>query len=570
MERRKFIELSTKTFCATPVLLSTAFFPVTREDEKMPEWLANLVTNNDAGITSLLTYQVKEVKDPNIGGIKDGYDILNPHSTAALIQWGACGVFSPNSKYYQSGVLLDQILLAIKYLLKTQHKDGTIDLLSTNFHSTPDTGFIVKRLAISYTLLEKSKTNGVEMVLQSLKKFLINCGEALIVGGIHTPNHRWVVSAALTKLNELWPDTRYVDRVNEWLGEHIDIDSDGQYNEKSTFTYSSLTDRLLITIAAGLDKPELLDIVRKNLNMTLYYVHPNGEIVTDASGRQDKATIGTLENYYYPYRYLALMDKNTTYSAMCKMIEETAGPKIGGFLDYLLNDSTLWNPLPPTAPLPLNYVKAFPNSGLVRIRKNRWDCTLIANNAIWFTFMKGFAVLQGMRFASSFFGKGQFQTEKVVQKGNGWELTQKLEGPYWQPYPKDSIAPDGDWEKMPKVNRPQSEVQLLETKIEIRETKSGMEVEISTTGTERVPVALELIFRPGGELKNTVKIEGSKDSWLLKEGTGTYTFKEDTISFGPGIALHKNIALRGSLPAMDAPSVYLTGFTPFRHVLRIG
>ena len=567
MERRMFIELSSKTLCAIPVLTSTGFSFI-KSEEKMPAWILDLVTRNDAGVESIFPYQVTDKGSPDLGGIRDGFDILNPHNTASIIQWGACSIFSPQSKFYQSDILLDKILLATKYLLKTQHEDGTIDLLSTNFHSTPDTGFIVKRLAMSYTLLERSKTVGVEKVLVPLKNFLTNCGEALIKGGIHTPNHRWVVSAALTKLNELWPDIRYVDRVNEWLGEHIDMDSDGQYNEKSTYTYSSLTDRLLITIAAGLNKPDLLENVRKNLNMTLYYVHPNGEIVTDASGRQDKATIGTLENYYYPYRYLALLDKNTTYSAMCKMIEETAGPKIGGFLDYFLVDSTLWEPLPPVTALPLNYVKAFPNSGLVRIRNNRWDSTLIANNAIWLTFMKGNAVLQGVRFASSFFGKGQFQSEKVIQKGNVWEMIQKLEGPYWQPYPKNAIAEDGDWEKMPKINRPQSEVQKLETKIQIRETKQGMEIEISTSGTDRVPVALELIFRPGGELKGLTKIAGSKDSWLLKDATGSYTFKEDTISFGPGLALHKNTALRGALPAMDAPSVYLTGFTPFKHVLR--
>jgi len=570
MERRKFIALSSKSLCAIPVLTSTEFVSLKSRDDKMPSWLLDLVSRNDSGLESLMAYQILDLNDPGAGGIKDGYDILNPHSTAALIQWGACAVFAPTSKFYQSPVLLGKILLAIKYLLKTQHEDGTIDLLSTNFHSTPDTGFIVKRLAIAYTLLERSKSPNIEKVLIPLKKFLTNGGEALIVGGIHTPNHRWVVCAALTKLNELWPDKRYVDRINQWLAEHIDIDKDGQYNEKSTFIYSSLTDRLLITIAAGLKKPELLDNVRKNLDMTMYYVHPNGEIVTDASGRQDKATIGTLENYYYPYRYLALLDKNGMYSAMCKLIEETAGPKIGGFLDYFLANPTLWNPLPSAGTLPVNYVKTFPNSGLVRIRRNNWDCTLISNNTVWFTFMKGNTVLQGMRFASSFFGKGQFQTEKVVQKGNAWELTQKLEGPYWQPYPKDSIAQDGDWEKMPKINRPQSEIQKLETKIQIRETKEGMEVEITTTGTERVPVALELIFRPGGELNGVTKIEGTKDSWLLKEGNGTYVFKENTISFGPGIGLHKNTVLRGSLPVMEAPSVFLTGFTPFRHVLRIG
>lgn len=568
MDRRKFVKNSAFTLCALPAIPASAFSFKRIQADIMPAWLLALVTQNDKGIESLRTYQVKESDNLALGGLKDGFDLLNPHSTAALIQWGACGISSPSSKFYRSKELLADINLAALYLVKTQHPDGTIDLLSTNFHSTPDTGFLVKRLTMAYILLQKSGTDGVDKMLANLKTFLVRAGDALSAGGIHTPNHRWVVSAALTKLNELWPNPRYVARAEQWLGEHIDMDRDGQYNEKSTFIYSSLTDRLLITIAKGLKKPEIFENVRKNLNMTMYYVHPNGEVVTDASGRQDKAIVGTMENYYYPYRYLAIKDQNGEYAAMCRLIEQTAGPKTGAFLDYFLTDPSLWVELPAEKPVPVNYVKTFPNSGLVRIRRNRRDSTLIANNPVWFTFMKGNAVLQGVRFASSFFGKGQFQSEKINQNGNGWELVQKLDGPYFQPYPKESIAPDGDWEKMPRSFRPQSEVQILETKVAIRETADGMEIEVTTNGTERVPAALELIFRPGGTLTGVTKIENTKDSWLLKEGMGTYQSGNDTITFGPGIALHKNIALRGALPIMEAPTVFLTGLTPFRHTLR--
>ncbi|TLU99361.1 hypothetical protein [Dyadobacter luticola] len=567
MDRREFVSASALALCSIPAVSFSAILPKFYVDP-MPDWLVALVAQNDLGIASLRSYQVKNQGDQALGGLKDGYDILNPHSTAALIQWGACGLFSPTSKFYKSTDLLADMDLAAKYLVKTQHADGTIDLLSTNFHSTPDTGFLVKRLAMAYTLIEKSGTPGADKMLLNLKTFLLRAGDALSVGGIHTPNHRWVVSAALTKLNELWPNPKYVARIEQWLGEHIDMDKDGQFNEKSTFIYSSLTDRLLITISKGVKKPELLDYVRKNLDMTMFYVHPNGEVVTDASGRQDKAVIGTLENYYYPYRYLAIKDQNGEYAAMCKLIEKTAGLKTGGFLDYLLTDNTLWQNLPGEKPLLLNYVKTFPNSGLVRIRRNNWDSTLIANNPVWFTFMKGSAVLQGVRFASSFFGKGQFQFEKLNQNGNVWELIQKLDGPYYQPIAKDKISADGDWEKMPRTDRPQSEVQHLETKVMIKETSDGMEIEITTNGTERVPAALELIFRPGGELKGVTKIENTKDSWLLKEGTGSYNFGGGTISFGPGLGLHKNVALRGALPAMEAPTVFLTGFTPFKHTIR--
>jgi hypothetical protein len=565
MDRRNFVKNSTAALCVTPFVSLSGIMRA----EKMPEWVLELIKRNDKGLTSLRNFQVKDPSSADLGGVRDGFDILNPHSTSGLVQSGAMAISSPTSQYYRSTELLNEMNLAAKYLVKTQHSDGTIDLLMTNFHSTPDTGFLVKRLCMSYKLIQQSKTPGHETLLANVKAFLLKAGDALSVGGIHTPNHRWVVCAALARLNSLWPNPKYAARINQWLAEHIDIDQDGQYNEKSTFIYSSLSNRLLVTIAKEFNKPELLDYVRKNLDMTMFYVHPNGEIVTDASGRQDKATIGTLENYYYPYRYLALKDKNSTYAAMCELIEKTAGGKIGGFLDYYLTDPSLWSPLPIKGSVPVDYVKTFPNSGLVRIRRTKWDSTLIAKNPVWLTFMNGNAVLQGVRFAASFFGKGQFQTESIVKTDTGWELTQKLLGPYWQPISTDKISSDGDWEKMPRNDRPQSEIQSLEVKIAVREIKGGVEVEIATYGTERVPAALELIFREGGAFAGLSKIENTKDSWLLKDGMGTYTQGGDSITFGPGLALHKNVALRGGLPAMDAPTVFLTGFTPFRHVLRL-
>ena len=173
-----------------------------------------------------------------------------------------------------------------------------------------------------------------------------------------------------------------------------------------------------------------------------------------------------------------------------------------------------------------------------------------------------------MRVASSFFGKGQFQTEKLEQVGTGWVLTQVLDGPYYQPYPKDQIPADGDWEKMPRTNRPQSEVQTLQTKITITETASGMQAEVQLTGTEGVPVALELIFRPGGTFTGVTSHPVRPNAYLLA-GSGSYTVNADTLTFGPGQVAHKNVQLRGSLPAMDAPTVYITGFTPFAHTIRL-
>jgi hypothetical protein len=569
MKRREFVHYSSAALCAAPILTSMTFRSFAKAKSK-PDWLLRLIKANDNQLDRLRQLRVSDAKSPAYGGYLDGAEIPNAHSTVAYIRTAGCALASPESKHFRSESVAKELEDALKYLLKIQHSDGTIDLLSTNFHSTPDTGFIVKWLVPVYTIVLREDGVRYAAQLELLKTFLLKAGECLIVGGIHTPNHRWVVSAALTKLNEVWPNARYVARIDQWLGEHIDMDSDGQYDEKSTLIYSALSDRVLITIAKGANKPELYEYVRRNLMMTTYYIHPNGEVVTDASGRQDKAAVGTLEGYYYPYRFMALKDQSGVFSAICKEIEDTVLEKSVSQLAYFLEDPSLWGELPKRTSLPTSYAKAFPYSGLVRIRRGVWDATIISQNPTFLSFHKGYAVLQGIRFSSSFFGKGQFQGTEIRQVGKDYVLEQKLEGPYYQPYPKDSIDPAGDWNKMPQHNRAQSEIQYLSSTARIRENSSGVECEIEITGTDGVPVSVELIFREGGEFQNVVLVTAEKDTYLLQtDEVGTYTFKNDRLTFGPGLAEHKGVLLRGALPRMSAPTVYLTGFTPFKHTIRI-
>lgn len=562
MNRRNFAQLGATVIGLSPFI---GFAKANKAIPQKPAWILELIRLNDKQIDDYPNPQITDLESPNLGAICDGEGIPNALSTGGYISLWAISVSCPESKYYASTHLLQYIEKGAHYITRAQHSDGTIDLLSSNFHSPPDTAFSVDKIAIAYQLI--SGVKGAEKALIPLKKYLLKAGEALIVGGIHTPNHRWVVAAALLKLNTIWPDKRYVARAEEWLLEHIDIDPDGQYTEKSAGGYTAIVNRMLIEMAKGLKRPEILDAVRKNLTMTMYYIHPNGEVVTEASNRQDKGTIKFLNSYYYSYRTLALKDNHGEFAAMCRLIEKSSS--YNEHLDYFLLEPELWRELPPNKSLPTNYVKTFPYSGLVRIRRGPWDATILSNNPGFLTFHKGNAVLQGMRIAASFFGKGQFQSSEIKQEGNKWILKNSLEGPYYQPYPQDKIDPQGDLSKMPRSIRPKSEVQNLFYEVGISENAEGLHIDFEIKGTIGVPVTLELIFRPGGKLYGVNHVPGRPNSNLFSDQQATYTMGEDTIKFGPGIVMHKGINLRGALPAIEAPTVYLTGITPFKHTLKL-
>ena len=561
----------------SPTLLAASpniLFPVERTPS-VDQLLEILVRHNDDRIATLLDAQEQDERHRWWGGSKNRDGIHSAQITGAFIKSLTSSWAAPSSTYYHSPTITEALKMAARYLLAAQHDDGTVDLYSTNFHSPPDTAFTADPVAQAYTVLAASSTPVDQSLLNDLKSFLIKAGGAMAVGGIHTPNHRWVVSMALARIHTLFPDATYPARIDEWLQEGIDIDEDGQYTEQSTLVYTPLVNRWLITIARLVGRPTLLTPVRRNLEMSLYYLHANGEVVTEGSGRQDKYQRGSMAKYYYAYRYMALLDENPRFASMARYLEAHDPRQLTQWLLYFWEDATLMNPLPATEPLPTHYTKVFPGSQLARIRRGAVDATILAENPIFFTFFKNNAALEGIRLATAFFGKGQFEGDALEEERGHFHLQQHLIGPYFQPYPSERLPGDGDWEKMPRENRPHSEVQQLYYHVSVKETDGKFAIDIRIEGTDNVPVAVELAFRNGGTLENVSALheestEEETDRYLLKEGFGTYRYEDDTIRFGPGTAAHRWVQLRGALPKLEAQSVYLTGYTPFEHEITIG
>ena len=166
-----------------------------------------------------------------------------------------------------------------------------------------------------------------------------------------------MVCSALAWVNHLFPSKKYVDRIDEWLNEGVDFDPDGQYSERSVGGYSPICDTMFITIGRLLNRTELHEYARKNLDMSLYYIQPGGEVVTDASGRQDSAYTAYLNWYYYAYRYFAIKDSNPEFAAVCELIESKIPEKITSYLPYIMADSIFDKELVNASKIPSDYYK---------------------------------------------------------------------------------------------------------------------------------------------------------------------------------------------------------------------
>lgn len=551
LSRREFIVLGAGAALASRLQVAEASTDLPRA----------VVEANDSAVTNGMAAQALNKTHPFRGGIPDSRELYHARNTGRFIQQAVAAYFCEGSRYFDNDAVVERIANALSFLEDAQSSDGNIDLMTTNFNSPPDTGFTVHHLASGANI---ARMNGADKIVRLFKPFLTGAGNGMAKGGIHTPNHRWVVSAALAQINELFPDKRFVKRIDAWLAEGIDIDDEGQFTERSTGGYNAVCDNSLIVLAHKLRRPELLEPVRKNLNATAYLLHPNGEVVTEISNRQDRNTTATLERYWFALRYMAIKDGNGLYTSMLEPHEPKAMD-----LPLLVEYPELTGLLPVGSPIPENYAMDLPRSGITRVRRGKTSTTVIhRGNSRWISVHHGDAAINAIRFSSAFFGKGQFRPTQFTREGDELCFYQTLEGQYYQPFsdPGDLPVTQNEY-GVKRRRRDVSEICTMRYEGRIRETERGLSITIRATGTEGVPLAVEFSLRDDANLSGTESLGDGRH--LLRDGMAKVKVGDDTIQFGPGMVAHRYVQIRGSEEKLSGPSVYLTAYTPFETTLEI-
>ncbi len=435
------------------------------------------------------------------------------HSAVCVAREMIEGYYTPQCAYAGDELLLERARIAIDYALRQQHEDGTFDLLETNFHDSAETSFIMQNIGPA-CLLMRSRMTGREQekeLFGLLMHFVDRCADGILIGGFHTPNHRWVLSAALSLCYELTGREDCLSRMNRLLDEGIDCDEEGEYTERSAGIYNIICDRALITLAQTRGMTELYEYVERNLRMIYKYIEPDMTINTINSTRQDVGTAPDWRIYFSTYLYMALQtgdkefrwiaDRMLEQSESQSSIEEQCPiyPPLPyfEFMPFWLLDEKLkntWTTQETQKPY-FDYDKFFENSGIVRARQGHFSLTLLENRPV-------FAKLQYdthtayLRMAGTFYAQGQFVAESIERTENGYRMTYRRRWGYKGLLPEKQGT--ADWHKMDHSKRPDVMMQDFVFHVDVTIEKQGAAFHVTTEGVENVLTKFEILLQPGG------------------------------------------------------------------------
>ncbi|MFW6256824.1 MAG: hypothetical protein ACOC2O_01640 [Bacillota bacterium] len=503
-----------------------------------------------------------------IKSVKDEFTRIGSNVDALL-----CFVslyFNQNSRYFKDQDIYERLILILNYIENIQREDGTFDLLTTNFYSAPDTGFRIHSLVKTYRIAEKFGTNSDHnLIVDKLYGIIKKAGYGMAGGGFHTPNHRWVISAALMMAYNITEIKEFKDTADKYLAEGIDCNKKGGYTEKSSGIYNVVNNTAMIMLARETGSDEYLNYVDRNLVRMFHFMEPDGSIFTEKSTRQDKGKKVYPTKYYFNYFYMAYRKQNSHYAYLAEEIVDNYYQEFSNCLAEFMLNPGLKDFTVKSEPVITNYEKQFQDAGLIRIRRNDVSVSLLEEDINFLHFQVGklncFA-----RMCTSFFGRGQFRAQKISENSGEYRLSYLARGDYREPF--DNPPPTAVWEEMDHSRRGIAKELKLKMVVTIKEIKKGIKVKIKTEGCDRVPLKLEFNFSSPTLIKGdgfTLKGD-SAENILAKNGNIKVIKGTDIIKLGPAFGKHNYTSkMRGSVSESSKFTVYFTEFTNIERTLTL-
>lgn len=520
-------------------------------------------------VESILLRQVKDEKSFDFGGVNSyPEDFTDPLASLAQFYTLVPVYLNCDSKYYKNKKILESIVLILDYLDRVQRPDGTFDGRTTNFFSAPDAGFGMHVLVWSYKLIVRYGDEKDREILEKRFFDLIkSTAKGIAEGGFHTPNHRWVQASGLMQAYNIVKDEKFKDMALKYLAEGIDCDENGEYSERSAAVYNSTNNTSMIIFHEETGEDYFLDYVKRNLDMMATYYEPDGSIFTANSRRQDrdKGQKYFPACYYHIYLFMAYKFKDAKYNAMLGRIFSICNKNKCNGPDCLY----LYMLIPELKSLEFNensiletYEKHYEKSGIVRIGRPGYTCSLIRGRTSFLFFQAG-KIRCYMKICASFFAVAQFAPEEIKHEDEGYTMTFKTYGYYKMPF--DVVPEVEDYWQMDYNSRPIAKQLELNIKVHVKEIDNGISVRVITDGCDRVPIKVEMCITPECLIKTQCSrfVGDAGRNVTISSGNVEVWKDNDRIEIGPGFANHMfTYNMRGSeAPESKDFTVYFTDST---------
>ena len=269
----------------------------------------------------------------------------------------------------------DAIRRAARFIAARQHPGGELDL--GGFYSPNEAGFTLPGLCAGYKRLAALGGNPLGDVCATLESFIKKAADAVVNGSAYTANHRWAAACApLACANALWPDSKYMAKIESYLADGIDCNEDGCWYEERSPNYNTVANYGMFSMADALGRDDLLEHVKRSLNFTLYSIQPNGEMDSSISHRQDRGQPDRLASDYSVARRVALLTGDGRCTTLAREMWRRGGGLSGDLvpLPFWIDDFP--GPLPSPELLPTRYERRYISTGIARVRDDDRALTL--------------------------------------------------------------------------------------------------------------------------------------------------------------------------------------------------
>ena len=533
-----------------------------------------IVRENDKRVKRALRIQVMDENSPYYGGCPEETDLMDAKYTIYRI-YDMTGAYSNSrSVYYRDEAIAKRIVLALDYVARFQHEDGLFDLIRCNFHSAPDTAFIIKRmLPVLHYLRDNERDAWQEKIYRKMYDIARKSASGLLAGGFHTPNHRWAIASNLMECAEFFEEPEFMETAKIYLAEGIDCNEDGEFAEKSAGNYNRINNDAMITMGRCTGEDFYFEHAVRNLRMMLTYIEPDGTIFTANSTRQDNGK--RIYPRYYYWEYLTMgKDRDIPEfldfaNYIFELVEENhlEAPDI---LIHYMNRPDLIDFEWDGCAGPADFERVYEESGIVRIRRGDITCTLMKgkSNFLYFT---NSSIDVALKIGGCICEHRAFVPETLEKTRDGFLLTQVMRGWYYLPFQENQGT--SDWWKMDHSKRERKLGPDLTIAVRVREIAQGVEINVKLDGIERAPFRIELAVLGAQKADaDAFSMFGLKGKRILVKQKDVYlTNEQDAIVIGPGFGTHGFIdGIFGSEESDDRSfTMYYTDYTSFDHTFRI-